>query len=210
MSNVIVFDHPLIQHKLTVLRKTETGSKEFRELITEISMLMCYEVTRDIELEDEEIETAMGVKMTAKKISGKKLGIIPILRAGLGMVDGFSNLIPTARVGHIGLYRDPETLVPVEYYNKLPRDVSERTLYLLDPMLATGGSLVASIDILKREGCKNIKCVNIIAAPEGIDVVQKAHPDVDIYVAAVDDKLDENAYIIPGLGDAGDRLFGTK
>ena len=160
MSNVIVFDHPLIQHKLTVLRKTETGSKEFRELITEISMLMCYEVTRDIELEDEEIETAMGVKMTAKKISGKKLGIIPILRAGLGMVDGFLNLIPTARVGHIGLYRDPETLVPVEYYNKLPRDVSERTLYLLDPMLATGGSLVASIDILKREGCKNIKCVN--------------------------------------------------
>ncbi|NLD16196.1 MAG: uracil phosphoribosyltransferase [Tissierellia bacterium] len=210
MSNVIVFDHPLIQHKLTVLRKTETGSKEFRELITEISMLMCYEVTRDIELEDEEIVTAMGVKMIAKKISGKKLGIIPILRAGLGMVDGFLNLIPTARVGHIGLYRDPETLEPVEYYNKLPSDVSERTLYLLDPMLATGGSLIASIDILKREGCKNIKCVHIIAAPEGIEVVQKAHPDVDIYVAAVDERLDENAYIIPGLGDAGDRLFGTK
>ena len=210
MSNVIVFDHPLIQHKLTVLRKTETGSKEFRELITEISMLMCYEVTRDIELEDEEIVTAMGVKMIAKKISGKKLGIIPILRAGLGMVDGFLNLIPTARVGHIGLYRDPETLKPVEYYNKLPSDVSERTLYLLDPMLATGGSLIASIDILKREGCKNIKCVHIIAAPEGIEVVQKAHPDVDIYVAAVDERLDENAYIIPGLGDAGDRLFGTK
>lgn len=210
MSNVIVFDHPLIQHKLTVLRSAETGSKEFRELITEISMLMGYEVTRDLELEEIEIETAMGVKMKAKKLSGKKLGIVPILRAGLGMVDGFLSLIPSARVGHIGLYRDPETLEPVEYYNKLPSDVSERTLYLLDPMLATGGSLVASIDILKREGCQNIKCVCIIAAPEGIEVVQKAHPDVKIYVASVDEKLDDHAYILPGLGDAGDRIFGTK
>lgn len=210
MSKVVVFDHPLIQHKLTVLRKAETGSKEFRELVTEISTLMCYEVTRDLELEELEIVTAMGEKMKSKKISGKKLGIIPILRAGLGMVDGFLSLVPNARVGHIGLYRDPETLEPVEYYSKLPADISERTLYLLDPMLATGGSLLAAIDILKREGCKNIKSVNIIAVPEGIEKVQEAHPDVDIYVAAIDEKLDENAYIRPGLGDAGDRLFGTK
>lgn len=210
MSKVVIFDHPLIQHKLTVLRESNTGSKEFRELVTEISTLMGYEVTRDLELADKEIVTAMGEKMIGKEISGKKLGIIPILRAGLGMVDGFLNLIPNAKVGHIGLYRDPGTLLPVEYYSKLPSDVSERTLYLLDPMLATGGSLIASIDILKREGCKSIKCVHILAAPEGIETVQKAHPDVEIYVAGVDERLDDDAYIVPGLGDAGDRLFGTK
>lgn len=210
MSKVVVFDHPLIQHKLTVLRKEETGSKEFRELVTEISTLMAYEVTRDLELEDEVIKTAMGETIKSKVISGKKLGIIPILRAGLGMVDGFLNLVPNAKVGHIGLYRDPETLESVEYYNKLPRDVSERTLYLVDPMLATGVSLVAAIDILKKAGCKNIKCVNIIAAPEGLKKVQEQHPDVDIYVASIDDHLNDHAYIIPGLGDAGDRLFGTK
>ena len=209
MSKLTVFDHPLIQHKLTVLRKVNTGSKEFRELVTEISMLMGYEVTRDLELTDVEIETPMQ-KMIGKEISGKKLGIIPILRAGLGMVDGFLNLIPTAKVGHIGLYRDPETHLPVEYYCKLPQDVSDRTLYLLDPMLATGGSIVASIDILKKAGCKNIKVVNILAAPEGIEVVHAAHPDVPIYVAAIDERLNEHAYILPGLGDAGDRLFGTK
>ncbi len=209
MSKVVAFDHPLIQHKLTVLRKVNTGSKEFRELVTEISMLMGYEVTRDLELTDVEIETPMQ-RMIGKEISGKKLGIIPILRAGLGMVDGFLNLIPTAKVGHIGLYRDPETHLPVEYYCKLPQDVSDRTLYLLDPMLATGGSIVASIDILKKAGCKNIKVVNILAAPEGIEVVHAAHPDVPIYVAAIDERLNEHAYILPGLGDAGDRLFGTK
>ncbi len=210
MSNVIVFDHPLIQHKLSILRDKETTSKEFRELVTEISTLMAYEVTRDLELEDVEITTAMGEKITTKKISGKKLGIIPILRAGLGMVDGFLNIVPNAKVGHIGLYRDPETLEPVEYYSKLPKDVSGRTLYLIDPMLATGGSLIAAIDVLKKAGCKNIKSVNIIAVPEGIEKVKAAHPDVDIYVAAVDDHLNDHAYIIPGLGDAGDRLFGTK
>lgn len=210
MSKVVVFDHPLIQHKLTVLRKAETGSKEFRELVTEISTLMAYEVTRDLELEDEEIITAMGEKIVAKKISGKKLGIIPILRAGLGMVDGFLNLVPNAKVGHIGLYRDPESLEPVEYYCKLPKDVDERTLYLVDPMLATGGSLIAAISILKKAGCKNIKAINLIAVPEGIGKVQEAHPDVDIYVASIDDYLNDHAYIIPGLGDAGDRLFGTK
>lgn len=210
MSKVVVFDHPLIQHKLTVLRKEETGSKEFRELVTEISTLMAYEVTRDLELEDEEIITAMGQKITAKKLSGKKLGIIPILRAGLGMVDGFLNLVPNAKVGHIGLYRDPETLKAVEYYCKLPKDITERTLYLVDPMLATGASLVAAIDILKKAGCTNIKSVNLIAVPEGIEKVQEVHPDVDIYVAAVDEYLNDHAYIIPGLGDAGDRLFGTK
>lgn len=210
MSKVVVFDHPLIQHKLTVLRKDKTGSKEFRELVTEISTLMAYEVTRDLELEDEEIITAMGQTINSKVISGKKLGIIPILRAGLGMVDGFLNLVPNAKVGHIGLYRDPETLESVEYYSKLPTDVSERTLYLVDPMLATGVSLVTAIDILKKAGCKNIKSVNLIAAPEGIEKVQEAHPDVDIYVASIDEYLNDHAYIIPGLGDAGDRLFGTK
>lgn len=210
MSKVVVYDHPLIQHKLTVLRKADTGSKEFRELVTEISILMGYEVTRDVELRDVEIQTAMGQTMVGKEISGKKLGIIPILRAGLGMVDGFLSLIPHAKVGHIGLYRDPETVEIVEYYNKLPEDVHDRTLYLLDPMLATGGSLNVAIDIVKAKGCTNIKCVHIIAAPEGIERVSQAHPDVEIYVAAIDEKLDDKSYIIPGLGDAGDRLFGTK
>lgn len=210
MSKVVVYDHPLIQHKLTVLRKKETGPKEFRELVTEISLLMAYEATRDVQLSDIEIETAMGQTMTGKEISGKKLGIVPILRAGLGMVDGFLSLVPHAKVGHIGLYREPDTIEIVEYYNKLPEDVEERTMYLLDPMLATGGSLNAAIDILKEKGCKNIKCIHIIAAPEGIEKVSSAHPDVEIYVASVDEKLNEKAYIVPGLGDAGDRLFGTK
>ena len=210
MENVKVFDHPLIQHKLTVLRDQKTGQKEFRELVTEISMLMAYEVTRDLELEDIEIDTAMGTHTTGKRISGKKLGIVPILRAGLGMVDGFLSLIPNAKVGHIGLYREPDTLEIVEYYNKLPTDVTERRLYLLDPMLATGGSLIKSIDILKEAGVEQIKCVHVIAAPEGIAKVREAHPDVEIYVAAVDESLDENSYIVPGLGDAGDRLYGTK
>lgn len=209
MSKVVVFEHPLIQHKLTMLRDKRTGPKEFRELVTEISTLMGYEVTRDLDLSDKEIETPMG-KTIGKEISGKRVGIIPILRAGLGMVDGFLNLIPTAKVGHIGLYRDPATYKPVEYYSKLPLDVSERTLYVLDPMLATGGSLVAAIDILKKAGCKSIKSVNILAVPEGIKKVQEAHPDVDIYVACIDEKLNSNAYIVPGLGDAGDRLYGTK
>ncbi|NLY20734.1 MAG: uracil phosphoribosyltransferase [Tissierellia bacterium] len=209
MSNVVVLDHPLIQHKLTMLRKKETGSKDFRELVREISTLMAYEVSRDMELQDIEIETPMG-KTIGKEVSGKKVGIVPILRAGLGMVDGFLSLIPAAKVGHIGLYRDPETLNPVEYYCKLPMDVEERTLYLLDPMLATGGSLNASIDYLKRAGAKNIKAVCILAAPEGIKAVQDEHPDVDIYLTSIDEKLNDDAYIVPGLGDAGDRLFGTK
>ncbi len=210
MSNVTVFDHPLIQHKITMLRDENTTVKEFRELASEIAMLMAYEVTRDLELEDEKIVTGTGTEMVGKKISGKKLCIVPILRAGLGMVDGFLSIVPNAKVGHIGLYRDPETLEAVQYYNKLPQDVSERTLYLLDPMLATGVSLNASIQILKDAGCKNIKSVNLIAAPEGIEEVTKAHPDVNIFVAALDSHLNEHAYIIPGLGDAGDRLFGTK
>ena len=210
MSKVTIFDHPLIQHKVTMMRDEKTSSKEFRELVSEIASLMAFEATRDLELQDEKIITGTGVEMVGKKISGKKLCIVPILRAGLGMVDGFLSIVPNAKVGHIGLYRDPETLEAVEYYNKLPKDVSERTLYLLDPMLATGVSLNASIKILKEAGCKNIKCVHLIAAPEGIDTVKKENPDVDIYVAALDSHLNEHAYIIPGLGDAGDRLFGTK
>ncbi len=209
MNNVSVLDHPLIQHKLTILRKTETGSKDFREIVKEISTLMAYEVTRDMELIDIEIDTPMG-KTVGKEVSGKKVGIVPILRAGLGMVDGFLSLIPAAKVGHIGLYRDPETLKPVEYYCKLPQDVHERTLYLLDPMLATGGSLNASIDYLKRAGAKSIKAVCLLAAPEGIAAVEREHPDVEIYVTSIDEKLTDDAYIFPGLGDAGDRLFGTK
>ncbi len=209
MNNVSVLDHPLIQHKLTILRKTETGSKDFREIVKEISTLMAYEVTRDMELIDIEIDTPMG-KTIGKEVSGKKVGIVPILRAGLGMVDGFLSLIPAAKVGHIGLYRDPETLKPVEYYCKLPQDVHERTLYLLDPMLATGGSLNASIDYLKRAGAKSIKAVCLLAAPEGIAAVEREHPDVEIYVTSIDEKLTDDAYIFPGLGDAGDRLFGTK
>lgn len=209
MAKVVVFDHPLIKHKLTFIRDKNTGSKEFRELVTEVSMLMGYEVTRDLSLEDIEIETPLG-PMKSQVISGKKVGLVPILRAGLGMVDGMLRLIPTARVGHIGLYRDPETLKPVEYYCKLPQDIENRELIVLDPMVATGGSAVAAIDFLKERGAKCIRLVCLIAAPEGIDAVRKAHPDIDIYVAAIDEKLNEDAYIVPGLGDAGDRLFGTK
>ncbi len=209
MAKLVVFDHPLIKHKLTFIRDKNTGSKEFRELVTEVSMLMCYEVTRDLPLEEIEIETPIQ-RMKSEVISGKKVGLIPILRAGLGMVDGMLRLLPAARVGHVGLYRDPETLEPVEYYCKLPQDIEERELIVLDPMIATGGSAVTAIDFLKNKGAKSIKLVCLIAAPEGVKKVQDAHPDVDIYVAALDEKLDENAYIIPGLGDAGDRLFGTK
>lgn len=210
MGKVVVFDHPLIKHKLTFIRDKNTGSKEFRELVTEVSMLMAYEVTRDLALEEIEIETPL-MKMKSEVISGKKVGIVPILRAGLGMVDGMLRIIPSAKVGHIGLYRDPETLKPVEYYCKLPQDVEERDLIVLDPMLATGGSAAAAIEFLKDKGAKgNIKLVCLIAAPEGVDVVKEAHPDIDIYVASLDEKLNEDAYIVPGLGDAGDRLFGTK
>lgn len=209
MAKVVVFDHPLIKHKLTFIRDKNTGSKEFRELVTEVSMLMGYEVTRDFPLEEIEIETPL-TKMKSEVISGKKVGLIPILRAGLGMVDGMLNLLPAARVGHIGLYRDPETLKPVEYYCKLPQDIEERELIVLDPMLATGGSAIAAIDFLKKKGANSIRLVCLIAAPEGVNAVTEAHPDVDIYVASLDEKLNDHAYIVPGLGDAGDRLFGTK
>ena len=209
MSKVHVFDHPLIQHKLTIMRQTTTGPKEFRELLEEISMLMVYEVTRDLPTVEVEIETPI-CKTTQKMLAGKKLGIVPILRAGLGMVDGSMNMVPACRIGHIGLYRDPETLEPVEYYCKLPADAEERELILLDPMLATGGSAADAITMIKKRGCKHIRLVNLIAAPEGIAKVQEAHPDVDIYVAGLDDHLNDHGYIVPGLGDAGDRLFGTK
>ena len=209
MSKVIVTDHPLIQHKLTLMRDKNTGSKDFRELLTEISMLMGYEITRNLPLEDAEIETPV-VNATCKVLQGKKLGIVPILRAGLGMVDGLVNLIPAAKIGHVGLYRDPETLQPVEYYCKLPQDIHEREMLIVDPMLATGGSAVAAIDVLKKKGATNIKLVNLVAAPEGIEEVKKYHPDVDIYVASIDEKLNDHGYIVPGLGDAGDRIFGTK
>ena len=209
MSKVHVFDHPLIQHKLTIMRQTTTGPKEFRELLEEISMLMVYEVTRDLPTIDVEIDTPI-CKTTQKMLAGKKLGIVPILRAGLVMVDGIMNMIPACRIGHIGLYRDPETLEPVEYYCKLPADAEERELLLLDPMLATGGSASDAITLIKKRGCKHIRLVNLIAAPEGIAKVQADHPDVDIYVAGLDDHLNDHGYIVPGLGDAGDRLFGTK
>ncbi len=209
MGKVHVFDHPLIQHKLTIMRQTTTGPKEFRELLEEISMLMVYEVTRDLPTVEVEIETPI-CKTTQKMLAGKKLGIVPILRAGLGMVDGIMNMIPACRIGHIGLYRDPETLEPVEYYCKLPADAEERELLLLDPMLATGGSASDAITLIKKRGCKHIRLVNLIAAPEGIAKVQADHPDVDIYVAGLDDHLNDHGYIVPGLGDAGDRLFGTK
>lgn len=209
MSKLVVMDHPLIQHKVSLMRSKDTSTKAFRELLDEVSMLMAYEVTRDLPLEDIEVETPI-CKCTAKEIAGKKLAVVPILRAGLGMVDGVTRLVPSARVGHIGLYRDPNTLEPVEYYCKLPKDVEERDIILVDPMLATGGSAVAAISFLKKRGCKSIKMMNLIAAPEGINRVMKEHPDVDVFVAAVDEKLNEHGYIVPGLGDAGDRLFGTK
>ncbi len=209
MSKVFEMNHPLIQHKLSLIRDKNTGSKEFRELVKEVSMLLAYEVTRDLSLEDVEIETPI-CKTKTKMLSGRKLGIIPILRAGLGMVDGFLNLLPAAKVGHIGLYRDPETLEPVEYYCKLPTDINERDLIVVDPMLATGGSASAAVQFLKDRGATSIKLVCLIGCPEGIAAVQKAHPDVNIYIAAIDEKLNDHAYIVPGLGDAGDRLFGTK
>ncbi len=209
MSKVVVFNHPLIQHKLSIMRDKNTGCKEFRELLDEISMLMVYEVTRDLPTEEVDVETPI-CKTKTKMLAGKPIGIIPILRAGLGMVDGILNLIPNAKVGHIGLYRDPETLEPVEYYCKLPEDAEHRELFVLDPMLATGGSASAAINFIKQRGCRNIRSVNLIAAPEGIARLQKDHPDVDIYVAALDEHLNEHGYIVPGLGDAGDRLFGTK
>ena len=209
MGKVVVLDHPLIKHKLTFIRDKNTGSKEFRELVKEVSMLMAYEVTRDLSLEEIDIQTPL-IKMKSQVISGKKLGLVPILRAGLGMVDGMLSLLPAARVGHVGLYRDPKTLKPVEYYCKLPKDIEDRELIVLDPMLATGGSAVAAIEFLKERGSNSIKLVCLIAAPEGIETLHKAHPEVDIYVASVDERLNEDAYIIPGLGDAGDRLFGTK
>jgi len=209
MSTVHVIDHPLIQHKLSLMRQKETGTKEFRELLNEIGMLMGYEVTRDLPLMDVEIETPI-CKCKTKMLSGRKLGVVPILRAGLGMVDGLMSLVPAAKVGHIGLYRDPQTLKPVEYYCKLPADAQERMLIVVDPMLATGGSAVAAIQFLKDRGCNSIRLMCLIGAPEGIAALQAAHPDVDLYIAAIDEKLNDHCYIVPGLGDAGDRLFGTK
>lgn len=208
MSKVTIFDHPLIQHKLSILRDENTGTKEFRELISEISMLMCFEATRDLPLEDVEIKTPMA-PMVAKKIAGRKLAFVPILRAGCGMLDAMLTLVPSAKVGHIGLYRDEATHKPVEYYNKLPGDVDERDVFILDPMLATGGSAVDAISIIKRSNPRSIKFLCIIAAPEGIEVLTKEHPDVEIFCAAKDEKLNENCYILPGLGDAGDRIYGT-
>ncbi|MCI6185107.1 MAG: uracil phosphoribosyltransferase [Clostridiales bacterium] len=209
MSKVCVFDHPLILHKLSILRDKGTSVKEFRELVSEIAMLMCYEATRDLPLEDVEIETPVA-KATVKRIAGKKLAIVPILRAGLGMVDGMVSMMPNVKVGHIGLFRDPETLEPVKYYFKMPPDIEERDVIVVDPMLATGGSASAAIQFLKDDGVKHIKLMCIIGAPEGVERMQKDHPDVDIYVAALDDHLNEHGYIVPGLGDAGDRIFGTK
>ncbi len=208
MGKLVVLDHPLIQHKLSIMRDRNTGSKQFRDLLSEIASLMVYEVTRDLETEEIQVETPI-CTCTCRTLRGKKLALIPILRAGLGMVDGVTKLIPSARVGHIGLYRDPKTLQPVEYYCKLPPDSEERDLLVLDPMLATGGSASAAIGFIKQRGCMRIRLVNLIAAPEGVARVQKDHPDVDIYVAALDDHLNEKGYIVPGLGDAGDRLFGT-
>ena len=206
---VHVFDHPLIQHKLAILRNKDTSVKEFRELVGEISGLMCYEATRNLPTEEVEVETPVAVAK-CRVLAGKKMAIVPILRAGLGMVDHMVSLIPAAKSGHIGLYRDPETHLPVEYYCKLPEDIENRVVFVVDPMLATGGSAIAAIDFLKKRGCRNIVMMNIIGCPEGIKAVNEAHPDVDIYLAALDERLNEHAYIIPGLGDAGDRIFGTK
>ncbi|MGI5878501.1 MAG: uracil phosphoribosyltransferase [Christensenellales bacterium] len=209
MGKLFVMDHPLIQHKLTLIRDKQTGSKDFRELLDEISTLMAYEVTRDLPLKEVTIETPIS-RTRAYVLSGKKLGVVPILRAGLGMVNGILKLVPAARVGHVGLYRDPATLEPVEYYCKLPGDVTERELIVVDPMLATGGSASAAIRFLKERGCTNMKLMSLVAAPEGIERIRRDHDDVDIFVAAVDERLNDHGYIVPGLGDAGDRLFGTK
>ncbi len=209
MGKVHVFDHPLIQHKLSYIRDRKTGTKEFRELVDEVGMLMAYEVTRDFETQDAEIVTPV-TKMNAQRLSGKKLALIPILRAGLGMTDGIMKLVPAARVGHVGLYRDPETLEAVEYFVKLPQDIEEREIIVVDPMLATGASAIEAIQSLKNRGANKIRFMGLIAAPEGVKALQEAHEDVDIYIAALDEKLDDHAYITPGLGDAGDRLFGTK
>ncbi|EAC7475630.1 uracil phosphoribosyltransferase [Listeria monocytogenes] len=209
MANVHVINHPLVQHKLTIIRDKNTGTKAFRELVDEVATLMAYEITRDMELEDIQVETPLQTT-TVKTLTGKKLGIVPILRAGLGMQDGILKLIPAAKVGHVGLYRDHDTLEPVEYFVKLPSDVEERLFIVVDPMLATGGSAIMAIDCLKKRGARNMKFMCLVAAPEGVKALQDAHPDVEIYVAGLDEKLDENGYIRPGLGDAGDRLFGTK
>ena len=209
MSNVMVFTHPLIQHKLHILRDENTSVKEFRELVSEIAQLMCYEATRDLPLEEVDVKTPVAVAK-CRRIAGKKLAIVPILRAGLGMVDGMVAMMPNAKVGHIGLFRDPETLEPVKYYFKMPPDIAERDVIIVDPMLATGGSAAAAAQFLKEVGVRNIKLMSIIGAPEGVEAMQKAHPDVDIFVAALDDHLNEHGYIVAGLGDAGDRIFGTK
>lgn len=209
MAKVQVMDHPLIQHKINCIRREDLGSKDFRQIVGEIASLMCYEATRDLKLQDVTIKTPI-CEMVGKELSGKKLAVVPILRAGLGMVDGMLDMIPTAKVGHIGLYRDPDTFEPIEYYCKLPADCDEREVFVVDPMLATGGSCVAAIQLLKDKGVKNIRFMCIIAAPEGVERMKAAHPDVDLYIGALDDHLNEHKYIVPGLGDAGDRIFGTK
>ena len=209
MARTVIMDHPLIQHKIGYIRRTDTGTKSSRETISEIATLICYEATRDLQLSDVKIQTPI-CETTVKELKGKKMAIVPILRAGLGMVDGMLTLIPAAKIGHIGLYRDPKTLKPVEYYCKLPADCAEREVFVVDPMLATGGSSIAAIQMLKERGCKNIRFLCIIAAPEGIKAMQEAHPDVDMYIGSLDEKLNDHGYIVPGLGDAGDRIFGTK
>ena len=209
MARTVIMDHPLIQHKIGYIRRTDTGTKSFRETISEIATLICYEATRDLQLSDVKIQTPI-CETTVKELTGKKMAIVPILRAGLGMVDGMLTLIPAAKIGHIGLYRDPKTLKPVEYYCKLPADCAEREVFVVDPMLATGGSSIAAIQMLKERGCKNIRFLCIIAAPEGVKAMQEAHPDVDMYIGSLDEKLNDHGYIVPGLGDAGDRIFGTK
>lgn len=209
MSNVQIMDHPLIKHKISYIRQENVGSRDFRAVVGEIAALMCYEATRDLKLQDVKIKTPI-CETVGQELSGKKMAVVPILRAGIGMVDGILNMIPAAKVGHIGLYRDPETFEPVEYYCKLPADCDEREVFVVDPMLATGGSSIAAIQLLKDKGCKSIRLLCIIAAPEGVKAMQEAHPDVDIYIGAMDQKLNDHGYIVPGLGDAGDRIFGTK